>query len=256
MRVKADSILGRLVTAARPRRTILHLTLSPPWSEILIAAGAQRAESSDSMRVNYPTRNNPEQTTSHTSIEPSHDQSLFSATAPAAQPRNVGYGSTVACAAADITYRQLDFWARSGLVEPGLRTADGGRHLYSVRDIVTLKVVKRLLDTGISMQQISSAVNRLRSRGNADLAHLTLMSDGHSVYECSSMDEVVNLLAGGEAVFGIAIGHAWQEVATALRALPSEPSNAPDELAIPLADPEDSIQITPLQQHKDERHTA
>ncbi len=57
-----------------------------------------------------------------------------------------------------------------------------------------LKVVKRLLDTGISLQQIRAAVQHLRDHGTEDLAQVTLMSDGVSVYECTSPDEVVDLL--------------------------------------------------------------
>jgi hypothetical protein len=67
-----------------------------------------------------------------------------------------GYRGPTACAIAGITYKQLDYWARTGLVEPSVRAAQGSgtRRLYSFRDILALKVVKRLLDTGISLQQI------------------------------------------------------------------------------------------------------
>ena len=84
-----------------------------------------------------------------------------------------------------------------------------------------LKVVKRLLDTGISLQQIRAAVQHLRDRGSADLAQITLMSDGVSVYECTSTDEVVDLLQGGQGVFGIALGRVWQEVEGDLAELPA-----------------------------------
>ncbi len=85
-----------------------------------------------------------------------------------------------------------------------------------------LKVVKRLLDTGISLQQIRAAVTHLRTRGTSDLAQVTLMSDGVSVYECTSPDEVVDLLQGGQGVFGIALGRVWQEVDGTLAELPAE----------------------------------
>ena len=93
--------------------------------------------------------------------------------------------------------------------------------LYSFRDILVLKVVKRLLDTGISLQQIRAAVQHLRDRGSDDLAQVTLMSDGVSVYECTSADEVVDLLAGGQGVFGIALGRVWREVEGDLAVLPA-----------------------------------
>jgi DNA-binding transcriptional MerR regulator len=146
----------------------------------------------------------------------SHQDGLFSGSED-------GYRGPTACHAAGITYRQLDYWARTGLVEPSIRAAQGSgsQRLYSFRDILVLKVVKRLLDTGISLQQIRAAVQHLRDRGTDDLAQVTLMSDGVSVYECTSPDEVVDLLAGGQGVFGIALGRVWQEVAGELTKLPT-----------------------------------
>ena len=137
---------------------------------------------------------------------------------------DIGYRGPTACAAAGITYRQLDYWARTHLVEPTVRAASGSgsQRLYSFRDILVLKVVKRLLDTGISLQQIRAAVDHLRSRGATDLAEVTLMSDGVSVYECTSADEVVDLLQGGQGVFGIALGRVWREVEGSLADLPAE----------------------------------
>ncbi len=148
-------------------------------------------------------------------------------TAPSAQQGidsgEIGYRGPTACAAAGITYRQLDYWARTALVEPSVRAAhgSGSQRLYGFRDILVLKVVKRLLDTGISLQQIRAAVQHLRDRGSADLAQVTLMSDGVSVYECTSADEVVDLLQGGQGVFGIALGRVWSEVEGDLAVLPA-----------------------------------
>ncbi|TDQ53385.1 MerR family transcriptional regulator [Actinorugispora endophytica] len=140
-------------------------------------------------------------------------------------PMDVGYRGPAACAAAGITYRQLDYWARTKLVEPSVGvSAEKGdaQRLYSFRDILVLKVVKRLLDTGISLQQIRTAVDHLRRRGTADLAQITLMSDGVSVYECTSPDEVVDLLQGGQGVFGIALGRVWRELEGSLGELRGE----------------------------------
>jgi DNA-binding transcriptional MerR regulator len=147
-------------------------------------------------------------------------------------PDDVGYRGPVACGAAGITYRQLDYWARTSLVEPSIRTAtgSGSQRLYSFRDILVLKIVKRLLDTGVSLQQIRSAVAHLRERGVEDLAGITLMSDGASVYECTSPDQVVDLVQGGQGVFGIAVGRVWREVEADLVELPTEPA---DQLAAP-----------------------
>ena len=139
-------------------------------------------------------------------------------------PEDVGYRGPMACTAAGITYRQLDYWARTGLVEPTVRTAGGSgtQRLYSFRDILLLKVIRRLLDAGVSLQQIRTAVHHLRERGTEDLTRVTLMSDGASVYECRSASEVIDLLQGGQGVFGIAIGGVWREVEGSLSELPSE----------------------------------
>ncbi len=139
---------------------------------------------------------------------------------------DVGYRGPTACAAAGITYRQLDYWARTGLVEPSVRPArgSGSQRLYGFRDILVLRVVKSLLDTGISLQQIRSAVAFLREHGAIDLTRITLMSDGATVYACTSPDEVVDLLQGGQGVFGIALGRIWQEVEGSLAEFPADTS--------------------------------
>lgn len=135
-----------------------------------------------------------------------------------------GYRGPVACKAAGITYRQLDYWARTGLVVPSLRAAQGSgsQRLYSFKDILVLKVVKRLLDAGVSLQQVRTAVSQLANRGVDDLASITLMSDGASVYECSSADQIFDLLQGGQGVFGIAVGRVWREVEGSLAELPQD----------------------------------
>jgi DNA-binding transcriptional MerR regulator len=149
-------------------------------------------------------------------------------------PDDLGYRGPTACNAAGITYRQLDYWARTGLVEPSVRSATGSgtQRLYSFRDILLLKVIKRLLDAGVSLQQIRAAVAHLRARGTDDLTRVTLMSDGATVYECTSNDEVIDLLQGGQGVFGIAIGGVWREIEGSLAELPSErtASDAPEVL--------------------------
>lgn len=136
----------------------------------------------------------------------------------------IGYRGATACSAAGISYRQLDYWARTSLVEPSIRTAmgSGSARLYGFRDILVLKIVKRLLDAGISLQNIRIAVNHLRDRGVKELEGMTLMSDGASIYECASPDEIIDLLAGGQGVFGIAIGKVWSEVEGSLANLPGE----------------------------------
>ena len=140
------------------------------------------------------------------------------------QEFEIGYRGATACSAAGISYRQLDYWARTGLVEPSIRTASGSgsARLYGFRDILVLKIVKRLLDVGVSLQNIRTAVNHLRDRGVTDLERITLMSDGASIYECASPDEIIDLLAGGQGVFGIAVGKVWSEVEGSLATLAGE----------------------------------
>lgn len=152
----------------------------------------------------------------------------------------IGYRGATACSAAGISYRQLDYWARTGLVEPSIRTASGSgtQRLYGFRDILVLKIVKRLLDAGVSLQNIRTAVDHLRSRGVTELERITLMSDGASIYECASPDEIIDLLQGGQGVFGIAVGKVWHEVEGSLSVLQGEVNGQPvggeakDELSL------------------------
>ena len=153
---------------------------------------------------------------------------LPAAERPGAHVEDVGYRGPTACSAAGITYRQLDYWARTGLVEPTVREASGsGTHrLYSFRDILVLRVVKKLLDAGVSLVNIRTAIATLGTRGTEDLAQLTLISDGTTVYECTSTDEVVDLLQGGQAVFAIAVGRQVRDVEGSLAHFPAERARA------------------------------
>ena len=153
-------------------------------------------------------------------------------------PEDLGFRGPVACRAADITYRQLDYWARTGLVVPQVRDASGSgtQRLYGFRDILLLKVIKRLIDAGISLQQIRTAVDHLRARGVQDLTEVTLMSDGVSVYECTTDLEVIDLLRGGQGMFAIALGGVWRDMEGTLAVLPGqradeEEAHPADELA-------------------------
>ena len=167
--------------------------------------------------------------TSRAPITSADEQGLLFGEELTVSPEDVGYRGPTACTAAGITYRQLDYWARTGLVEPSVRAAagSGSQRLYGFRDILALKIVKRLLDTGISLQQIRTAIGFLREQGAEDVAQVTLMSDGASVYACTSPDEVVDLLQGGQGVFGIALGRVWQEVEGTLADLPAERAEEP-----------------------------
>lgn len=157
------------------------------------------------------------------------------------EPRDdVGYRVPTACQIAGITYRQLDYWDRTGLVKPTIQGAQGSgsQRLYSFKDLLTLKVVKRLLDTGISLNNIRIAIDHLRQRGISDLARVTLVSDGTTVYECTSAEEMYDLIQGGQGVFGIAVSGAMRELTGVISDFPSEtcrqtenPADLIDELA-------------------------
>ncbi len=147
--------------------------------------------------------------------------------------KDIGYRGASAAAAAGITYRQLDYWDRTGLTVPSIQgaTGSGSQRLYSFRDILVLKLVKRLLDTGVSLQQIRVAVEQLALAGISDLTNTTLMSDGARVYLCTSQDEVIDLLGQGQGVFGIAIGRVLREVEATLVDFAAEEALVHDELA-------------------------
>lgn len=152
-------------------------------------------------------------------------------------PEDAGFRGPIAANVVGISYRQLDYWARTGLVTPEIRGAagSGSQRLYSFRDVLLLRVIKRLIDAGISLQQIRKAVDHLRARGVNDLTEITLMSDGVTVFECTSDHEVIDLIRGGQGMFGIALGSVWKDLEGSLMELPSERA-AQEEPANPEVD--------------------
>jgi DNA-binding transcriptional MerR regulator len=116
-----------------------------------------------------------------------------------------GYSGPQVCSLVGISYRQLDYWARTGLLRPSLAEARGSgtKRRYSYRDVLELKVIKQLLDAGVSLQSARRAVDCLREDLGTDLASANLvLSEGKSVLARSN-GEVVDLLAGGQGVFNI-----------------------------------------------------
>jgi DNA-binding transcriptional MerR regulator len=147
----------------------------------------------------------------------------------------IGYRGPSACQIAGISYRQLDYWARTSLVVPSIRSAagSGSQRLYSFKDILVLKIVKRLLDTGISLHNIRVAVDHLRKRGVEDLANITLFSDGTTVYDFTTAEEVVDLLRGGQGVFGIAVSGTMRELTGAIADFPGEWADGAESIPSP-----------------------
>ena len=147
-----------------------------------------------------------------------------------------GYRGPAVCKIVGITYRQLDYWARTGLVNPSVRQAEGSgtQRLYSFDDIVQLRVVKRLVDTGVSLQRVRLAIDELRDRGRSP-SDVTLVSDGQSVFMVDDNAQVIDLLARGQGVFAIALGPVVDELRGEVTAFPTEPARpvAPDATAGP-----------------------
>lgn len=127
----------------------------------------------------------------------------------------IGFRGTIAQKAADISYRQLDYWARTGLVEPSIQSASGSgsQRLYSFTDVVHLKLIKGLLDTGVSLQKVRKAIDYIRNDLKTPLEQvLTLASDGTTVFAATSPDEIVDLIQGGQGVFAIAVGKVYSDL--------------------------------------------
>ena len=144
-----------------------------------------------------------------------------------------GYRAPQVCKIVGITYRQLDYWARTALLTPSLRQAhgSGSQRLYSFRDIVQLRVVKRLLDAGMSLKRIRQAVEILRDQLHSErpLTDVTLLSDGSTIYAAHSADEVVDVFRRGQGVFGIAVGPVQEELEGELhRLFPERPAIGAD----------------------------
>jgi DNA-binding transcriptional MerR regulator len=147
-----------------------------------------------------------------------------------------GFRAPQVCNLVGITYRQLDYWARTGLIQPSLQSArgSGSQRLYSFTDVVQLKVVKRLLDAGMSLKKIRTAMDILREQLSSEspLTDVTLLSDGATIYAAHSPDEVVDVFQRGQGVFGIAVGPVQEELEGEIhRLFPAATADAESEEA-------------------------
>lgn len=115
------------------------------------------------------------------------------------------YRGPFACAVAGITYRQLDYWARTGLVRPSVSEArgSGSQRLYSFRDLLELRVVKTLLDAGISLQSARKALDALRHAG-VTVASANLVLRGNTSLLALD-DGLIDLLKGGQGVLSVVL---------------------------------------------------
>ncbi len=129
------------------------------------------------------------------------------------QGKERGYRSTQVCRIVGLTYKQLDYYARTRFIVPSIQAAEGcgSQRLYSFKDILQLKIVKRLLDAGVSLQKIRKTKSFLESL-HSSLHNVTLLSDGNTIYACYSPEEIVDTLQRGQGVFGVAVGKVLEEL--------------------------------------------
>lgn len=142
----------------------------------------------------------------------------------------LGYRAPQVCRLIGISYRQLDYWARTELLRPSLQEArgSGSQRRYSFDDLVQLRVIKSLLDAGMSLKKIRAAIVILRDEFAAErpLTDVTLLSDGKTIYAARNTDEVVDVFRRGQGVFGIAIGPVEDEVRGAVHDLEADGASA------------------------------
>ncbi|MDP9403108.1 MAG: MerR family transcriptional regulator [Actinomycetota bacterium] len=143
----------------------------------------------------------------------------------------VGFRGPQVCAIAGITYRQLDYWARTDLLRPSISEARGSgtQRRYSYRDLLELKVIKRLLDAGLSLQSARRAIEVLRKSGG-DLASANLVLNGSESVLARTGEEIVDLLKGGQGVLNIvALGGVVEELDAAIHQFAPESGSGPAE---------------------------
>jgi DNA-binding transcriptional MerR regulator len=116
-----------------------------------------------------------------------------------------GFRGPQVCAIVGITYRQLDYWARTDLLRPSITEAHGSgtQRRYSYQDLLELKVIKGLLDAGISLQSARRAIGYLRENLDGDVASANLVLTGSESVLATSGEEIVDLLRGGQGVLNI-----------------------------------------------------
>jgi DNA-binding transcriptional MerR regulator len=122
-------------------------------------------------------------------------------------PLEEGFRGPQVCKIAGITYRQLDYWARTDLLRPSISEARGSgtQRRYSYTDLLELKVIKQLLDAGVSLQSARRAIECLRTNVGGDLASANLVLNGVNSVLAWSDGEVVDLLKGGQGVLNMVL---------------------------------------------------
>ncbi len=121
-------------------------------------------------------------------------------------PAERGFGTNRAAKIVNLTYRQLDYWARTGLVEPSLLAAkgSGSRRSYSYGDLLELKVIKRLLDAGIDLKRIRIIFSYVRNELRQDISSAALIIDGPRSAVVRDQDALIDALRSGQGVLPLA----------------------------------------------------
>jgi DNA-binding transcriptional MerR regulator len=135
-------------------------------------------------------------------------------------PAEMGYRGPQVCKIVGISYRQLDYWARTDLVRPTIADARGSgtQRAYSYRDLVRLKVVKSLLDAGVKLQTARKAIDYLRDNLGDDWATASLVLDGSQSVLARTDDALVDLVRHGQGVLNIVpLGPVMQELDAGVR---------------------------------------
>jgi DNA-binding transcriptional MerR regulator len=142
--------------------------------------------------------------------------------------QEMGFRGPQVCKIVGITYRQLDYWARTELVRPSLADAHGSgtQRLYSYRDLVRLKVIKNLLDAGVKLQTARKAIDYVRGDLGDDWASASLVLDGTNSVLVRSGDDLVDVLRHGQGVLNIvSLGQVVDELHTSIHNLADVVSN-------------------------------
>ena len=127
-----------------------------------------------------------------------------------------GYTAPQVCKIVGISYRQLDHWTTSKLVKASIRSIKGSGHHreYAFDDLLRVKVIKNLRDSGMSLQKVRAALKSLDSliRNKHKFSDVTVISDGQSIYASVQDTDFVDILKSGHVVFVIALGPVEKEV--------------------------------------------
>ncbi|MDH4168893.1 MAG: MerR family transcriptional regulator [Acidimicrobiia bacterium] len=130
-----------------------------------------------------------------------------------------GFSGKKAAEIVGITYRQLDYWARTDLVRPTLAEArgSGSRRRYSYRDLLELKAIKNLLDAGIRLETVRDVFGYLRDELGEDVTQVNLVISGNRSVLVRSGEEIIDLVQNGQGVLNILpLGGVKEEVDAAI----------------------------------------